>query len=167
MLKKYSQKGFTIVELLIVIVVIGILAALVLNTFSGVQKRARDTQRQTDINAIATQLEVYYNDKGGYPEIGVIAAESLKGIDEGALTPPGRNQPSILPSTEASALADLSGGTLTANSQYGYQTLEANGTTACTADSENDVFCPKFKLFWIKEDVENVADGVQVKSSLN
>lgn len=167
MLKKYSQKGFTIVELLIVIVVIGILAALVLNTFSGVQKRARDTQRQTDINAIATQLEVYYNDKGGYPEEAVIDAPELKGIDVGALTPPGRDNRSIIETTEATALADLSGGTLTANSQYGYQTLEADGTTACVATAASDVFCPKFKLFWIKEDVENVADGVQVKSSLN
>ena len=67
MLKLKSQKGFTIVELLIVIVVIGILAALVLNTFAGVQKRARDTQRQTAINSMATQLEVYYNDRGSYP----------------------------------------------------------------------------------------------------
>ena len=42
MLKQYkrNQAGFTIVELLIVIVVIGILAALVLNTFQGVQARA-------------------------------------------------------------------------------------------------------------------------------
>src|SRR5690606_24488036 len=55
MLKKTYQKGFTVVELLIVIVVIGILAALVLNTFAGIQQKARDTERKTDINAVATQ----------------------------------------------------------------------------------------------------------------
>jgi len=76
MLKLKSQKGFTIVELLIVIVVIGILAALVLNTFAGVQKRARDTQRQTAINSMATQLEVYYNDQGSYPALGPLAADN-------------------------------------------------------------------------------------------
>lgn len=63
-----KQSGFTIVELLIVIVVIGILAALVLNTFQGVQARARDTERRTDLNSIATQLEAYYADFGHYPD---------------------------------------------------------------------------------------------------
>ena len=48
--------GFTIVELLIVIVVIGLLAALVLNTFSGVQARARDTTRKNDIAQIRKSL---------------------------------------------------------------------------------------------------------------
>ena len=69
MLKQFNrnQSGFTIVELLIVIVVIGILAALVLNTFQGVQARARDTERKTDVNSISTQLEAYYADFGHYP----------------------------------------------------------------------------------------------------
>src|SRR5438105_3220780 len=62
-----NNKGFTIVELLIVIVIIAILAALVLNSFRGVQERARDTKRSTDVNAQHSQLEVYYTDNAGYP----------------------------------------------------------------------------------------------------
>jgi type II secretion system protein G len=93
---KKSSQGFTIVELLIVIVVIGILAALVLNSFTGVQARARDTERRTDINAIATQLEVYYNDNGGYPTAAQLLDDAaagwvetnLKGFDKSALTDP-------------------------------------------------------------------------------
>lgn len=64
---KQRQSGFTIVELLIVIVIIGILATLVIVTFSGVQQRARDSERKTDINAIAGQLEAFYATKGYYP----------------------------------------------------------------------------------------------------
>lgn len=93
---KNRNQGFTIVELLIVIVVIGILAALVLNSFTGVQARARDTERRTDINAIATQLEVYYNDNGGYATAAQLLDDAaggwvetnLKGFDKTALTDP-------------------------------------------------------------------------------
>lgn len=64
---KQRQSGFTIVELLIVIVIIGILATLVIVTFSGVQQRARDSERKTDINAVAGQLEAVYAKLGAYP----------------------------------------------------------------------------------------------------
>lgn len=62
-----SRKGFTIVELLIVIVVIAILAAISLVAYNGVQQRARDSQRKADVAAIVKALELYYNDKGRYP----------------------------------------------------------------------------------------------------
>lgn len=66
-IKTKSTPGFTIVELLIVIVVIGILAALVVSTFSGVQGRARDAKRESDIAAITKALEIYYLENGVYP----------------------------------------------------------------------------------------------------
>lgn len=66
---KQRQSGFTIVELLIVIVIIGILATLVIVTFSGVQQKARDSERKTDVNAVASQLEAAYANKGYYPTV--------------------------------------------------------------------------------------------------
>jgi prepilin-type N-terminal cleavage/methylation domain-containing protein len=93
---KKRQSGFTIVELLIVIVIIGILATLVIVTFTGTQKKARDSQRQTDINAVASHLEAYYADKGYYPTFtdlsdtatsGFVRTE-LKGLDTEALVGP-------------------------------------------------------------------------------
>lgn len=64
--RKFTS-GFTIVELLIVIVVIAILAAISVVAYTGVQARARDSQRVQDIKAITTALEMYYLDNGGYP----------------------------------------------------------------------------------------------------
>lgn len=93
-LKSYKkQKGFTIVELLIVIVVIGILAALVIVTFSGIQQRARDTERKTDINAIQGHVEAFYAQNGYYPSRTNLNTASwrttnTKGLDPAALADP-------------------------------------------------------------------------------
>ena len=61
------KSGFTIVELLIVIVVIGILAAIVIVAFNGVQNRAKDSERSSELASIQKALELYYIDNGGYP----------------------------------------------------------------------------------------------------
>ncbi len=159
MLKKYSQKGFTIVELLIVIVIIGILAALVLNTFADSQKRARDTQRTTDVSALSTQLEVYYNDKGAYPQFSQIdtigeAKTAFPGLDEGAVDAPSN-----------SAAFDIIGTALggTDISHYSYQAWQADGTTACNTDDA----CAKFTMTWNKEYLKSGESNPQTKKSLN
>ncbi len=90
---KSKQHGFTIVELLIVIVVIGILAGLVLNTFNGVQKKARDQERKTDINAVHGHLENYFANNGMYPTLAhmndtTFRSANLKGLDADALKDP-------------------------------------------------------------------------------
>lgn len=72
-LKKVTQKGFTIVELLIVIVVIGILAGLVVTTYNGIQQNARNKERVTDLKALQGQLEAYYATKAKYPTSGLQA----------------------------------------------------------------------------------------------
>jgi prepilin-type N-terminal cleavage/methylation domain-containing protein len=58
--QQQRNQGFTIVELLIVIVVIAILALLVITTYGGIQAKARNAQRQSDITALQTQIEAYY-----------------------------------------------------------------------------------------------------------
>lgn len=73
MIKKLTRrrlliKGFTVVELLIVIVVIGILAALVLNTASGVQRKARNLQTIANIRQYADAIEIYKAETGAYPK---------------------------------------------------------------------------------------------------
>lgn len=59
--------GFTIVELLIVIVVIGILAAIVIVAFNGVQTRANDTAVRADLSQVAKKLELFIAEYGTYP----------------------------------------------------------------------------------------------------
>lgn len=65
--KPKSQAGFTLLELLIVIVIIGILALLIIPNITSAPKKARDTQRKTDLKAIQKGLEEYYVSNSAYP----------------------------------------------------------------------------------------------------
>ena len=62
-----SKSGFTIVELLIVIVVIGILAAITVVAFNGIQTRAYNSQRKSDLAALVKGLEMYRVENNRYP----------------------------------------------------------------------------------------------------
>lgn len=59
--------GFTLVELLVVIAVLGILVTIGLTSFTSAQARGRDTKRKSDLKQISNALEIYYNDYGTYP----------------------------------------------------------------------------------------------------
>lgn len=93
-----QSKGFTIVELLIVIVVIGILAGLVITTYNGIQQKARNTERTTDLKTFQSQLEAYNANNGRYPtttDLGTTGANNvtwigtnLKGMDKETLSDP-------------------------------------------------------------------------------
>ncbi len=65
-----NSKGFTLLELLIVIVIIGILAVLIIPNLASGPQRARDSQRKSDLRNIKTALETYYNDSNSYPTAG-------------------------------------------------------------------------------------------------
>lgn len=77
-----SKKGFTIVELLIVIVVIGILATLVIVTFTGIQQKGRNSQRQTDVKAIQSQVEAFFAQHGFYPTLADLQTASFIEVSE-------------------------------------------------------------------------------------
>lgn len=64
-----KTKGFTIVELLIVIVVIGVLAAITVVAYNGISARSRDASRITKLQSIAKAIELYKIDNGSYPPI--------------------------------------------------------------------------------------------------
>jgi len=74
-----STTGFTIVELLIVIVVIGILAAVTIVAYNGVTAKARDTQMKADLAQVYKKLMIDKTVKDAYPAT-LAAADDGKGI---------------------------------------------------------------------------------------
>ena len=65
---QHQRQGFTIVELLIVIVVIAILAAITIVAYNGIQSRAQDSRRAQDFSSIKKSLLVYASFNGGLPK---------------------------------------------------------------------------------------------------
>lgn len=83
-----KHKGFTIVELLIVIVVIAILAAISIVAYNGIQERARYSSMQSDIASIDKAIQLFYVDKGYYPYTGTAGGNTTAG-STGAMNIPG------------------------------------------------------------------------------
>jgi general secretion pathway protein G len=78
-----KQEGFTLLELLIVIVIIAILALLIIPNITSAPKKARDTQRKTDITTVRKALEEYFVNNNSYPSTGGDAATVLSGAADG------------------------------------------------------------------------------------
>jgi prepilin-type N-terminal cleavage/methylation domain-containing protein len=145
-----KDQGFTIVELLIVIVVIGILAALVIVQFTNVQARARDAERKSDIRALQSKVAEYYALNGNYP-----------------LTL------SAVPSLPADACKAPGGTGTCASADYGYHAYKA-GTTPAVAtatDCDNSANpCTQYMIYAdssvnAKSAMETVANPYTVTSN--
>ena len=72
LLKK--DKGFTLIEIVLVLAIAGLLLVIVFLAVSGAQRNRRDTQRKNDLSRIAAQVESYAsNNNGCYPDSAAFA----------------------------------------------------------------------------------------------
>lgn len=61
------KKGFTLIELIVVMAILAIITLVGLGSYQSTQQKARDSRRKSDLKQIAGALEFYYNDYGQYP----------------------------------------------------------------------------------------------------
>jgi general secretion pathway protein G len=65
--RRKGQDGFTLIELMVVILIIGLLATIVVQSLRGATDKAKKTKAQADIAELRTALDRYYLDNGNYP----------------------------------------------------------------------------------------------------
>lgn len=157
-----KRRGFTIVELIITITIMGILLTLAVVNVSATQVKARDDERKSDIESIANNLESFFlsgKDNATifarYPTIGITGSTTsittnLRDADIKSFLPPGTTDAALtfLPSTNVGSSPSIqsTSGVLPqpTTSQYIYQPIKSDGSVCLSGE----VDCRKFNLFY-------------------
>jgi len=152
------ERGFTLIELLIVGIIVGILATLVAATYSGVKAKDRNAQRQTDIQQVQSQLEIYYAKHSKYPSLAELndadwRTKNMNTLKNDSISDPSWKKDSGCSKNDTATFVGAP-----AKNCYSYQATTADGS-ACL-DAKID--CAQYTLTASFEGGEKY-----VKSSLN
>jgi prepilin-type N-terminal cleavage/methylation domain-containing protein len=155
----HRESGFTLIEMVIVLVVLGILVTLVGMTYNGVRAKNRNGQREADITTLQGALESYYAQKSAYPTLADLnsptwVTQNMSDLPAGTLRDPHWSK-GVAACTVDSHSVVIS---KAASNCYSYQVIATNGS-ACNNVQQ---ICAHYTLTAILE------GGVKyVKSSLN
>lgn len=146
---RICQAGFTTIELVLLLVVIGILGTLVFTSRAGVQQNQRNSERESDIKELRDGLEGYFANANQYPTLAQLndvnwRAANLKALDAGVYRDP---------SSGSDKLVDKP-----AIHVYAYVPTSGSGTACGTASAP----CTQYTLTATLE-----GGGAYTKSNLN
>lgn len=162
----FLQRGFTIVEVIVVIVILGILMSLAVISVINTQVTGRDTEREEDAQAIARQMEQIYNDStfgsvvlASYPgaaQVQFLTPEIQNGLDRRALFAPGvadnGNNYSLRAATNANENpANIMPRPSNNEDIYVYQPLRSNGELCNSTGIFAHEICVRFNLYYWNE----------------
>ncbi|HEX7963321.1 MAG TPA: prepilin-type N-terminal cleavage/methylation domain-containing protein [Candidatus Saccharimonadales bacterium] len=152
-------QGFTVIELLVVIVVVCILGMFVSLAYSGVQAKNNNTERQKEVDLIKRQLEAYSAEAQVYPTLAQLndpawRAQHLKHVSDGDIQDPRWNNATAACTANKKAVFAA---TPTADC-YSYQVTASDGN-AC---DNGAIACAHYTLT-----AELEGGGTYVKTSLN
>ena len=143
------QKGFTVVELSVVVIILSILATIVIVAIGDYQVQARDGQRTADNEVIVRSLERHYRTQAiavgaSYPATTAGAAGIATIVDQpdAVIAPEQATNSVVIATTNAAQTPTVS--------QYIYQPLNLNGSL-CTATP-----CVRFKMYYRLEQTNTV-----------
>jgi prepilin-type N-terminal cleavage/methylation domain-containing protein len=169
-----NRRGFTIVELVIVIAIMGVLLILTVVNLRGSQISARDEQRKADIDAISQNIEIFYRNGttsstnvGVYPATTIIGSETtaFRDIDPKSLIAPTASSSSFVAATNTTqTTAGVTPQPSSASDTYVYQPLKTTDGgvtwTLCTSSTDD---CRRFNLYYWHE-TDNTVVMVQSRN---
>lgn len=128
------RRGFTLVELIVVIAVIGIIASIAIIGFGRFQADGRDAKRLSSVTVISEALEKYYDENGEYPgcqalntNVDTVVSDTLKGVAKESLVAP------QAPSGETNSIG-CTGGTGLSLTSDDYFEYYGDNSPACTSN---------------------------------
>ena len=158
-MKTNRQAGFTLIELLIVTIIVGILATIVGVTYSGVQVKNRNQERQANVNSLRSHLETYYAQHDHYPTFDELADAKWRGDNLKDLPSDALRDPSWSASLkDCTAKNEAIASQLPTEKCYSYQVSTADGS-AC---DNKETPCAQYTLTATLEGGDKY-----VKASLN
>lgn len=149
-IKLYKQKGFTLVELLLVIAIIGILSTVAVVNLNVARAKARDARRMSDMEQIVLALNVYKETNGHYPYNSPnnppanINCASWDEDDDGNFI-----QPLVTEGIFTSVPGDPLSDSISCNGGYGYKYYRYDPVTDDATDPCEDALGPFFVLMII------------------
>jgi len=156
---RQDKSGFTIIELLVVALVVGILSTLVITTYSGVQAKNRNSNRQASIDKLQSKLETYFAQNNTYPTLDNVNDTSwrkanLKDLADNDIKDPRWSKDVDACTKDGSTILSSS----PTDNCYSYQATTSDGSACDNKEKQ----CAQYTLTTMLE-----GGGKYVKSSLN
>lgn len=144
-----DNHGFTIVELLIIVITASLLIGIFFTTFTDLGRKKRNSQRQADIKTIQHAIEDYYSQKEKYPSLEQInnlswRSTNIRSLSNDVMTDPSSKKPLLVATPTAKI--------------YSYAPTTADGGPCDNATQD----CMKYVLTATQEDAE-----VYIKNNYN
>ncbi len=125
LVKTKTEKGFTLIELMIVVAIIGILAAIAIPQFASYRVKAFNSAAKADLHTAQTVFEVFFNDNDQYPNAVTADTGSLSFTDGGSASVSFNTSKTVFFASKAGAN----------NQTYSAATKHTSGSGLYTADS--------------------------------
>lgn len=148
------RKAFTLIELLTVIAILGVVIAIATVALQSAQAKARDGKRVQDVREIQKSLELYFNERAGYPGDGdagggyIVLGEGATSLSGGN----GWNSPASGTTYMARVTKDPS-----PSQQYRYRGRNTQGDAECASVSMSVAGCGGY---WIDFTLEKGVTGL-------